>query len=176
MRPRRVPARSPAGPRGHAARRKLRRLARASDEAVSEVLGYILMFFLSSAVLVLSLQAFLQSRDATTDLQVANELRLLSDRVANEVLQAGLVAGEFPNSTYELTLALPDLPGHTFYVNASSTTVWANTTDGKVTADSAAFQVSQMGLQLAGTVYNSQGHVKVRYSTVGGQKTILLTI
>jgi sensor domain CHASE-containing protein len=154
----------------------LPRLARASDEAVSEVLGYILMFFLSSAVLVLSLQAFVQSRAATSDLQAANELRLVSDRVANEVLQAGIVAGEFPNSTYEVSIPLPELPGRAFYVNASATTIWANTTDGKVAADATAFQVSQLGLQLAGSVYNSQGHVKVRYATVGGAKTILLTI
>ena len=148
----------------------------ADDTAVSEVLGYILMFFLSAAVLVLSLQIFLQARGETVDLQVASELKLVSDRVAAEVQQAGVVAVQFPNSTYNVTIALPELKDKAYYVNASHDRVWTNTTDGKATSPSDAFHVEELGLQLAGTVYGSQGYLKVTYaSTATGWKTITIT-
>jgi hypothetical protein len=153
----------------------LRRLGR-DEDAVSETLGYILMFFLSAAVLVLSLQMFVQARAATTDLQVASELKLVSDRVAAEVQEAGVVALQFPNSTYNVTIMLPELRGQPFYVNASHDQVWANSTDGKATAESDAFHVEELGLQLAGTVYNSQGYVTVQYSNASGWKTIVIGI
>jgi hypothetical protein len=149
----------------------------AQDSAVSEVLGYILMFFLSAAVLVLSLQMFTQARGETTDLQVANELKLVADRVAAEVQQAGVVAVQFPNSTYNVTIALPELRDKPYYVNASADKVWAKTSDGKDVAEADAFHVEELGLQLAGTVYGSQGYVKVQYSSTStGWKTIIISI
>ncbi|MCA1814110.1 MAG: hypothetical protein LC624_09195 [Halobacteriales archaeon] len=157
-------------------RASLRRLAR-DDDGVSEVLGYVLMFFLSAAVLVLSLQIFLQARGETVDLQVANELKLISERVAAEVQQAGVVASQFPNSTYNVTITLPELKDKAYYVNVSHDQVWANTSDGKATAQSDAFQVEALGLHLAGTVYGSQGYVKVQYATTStGWKSITISI
>jgi len=147
---------------------------------VSEVLGYVLMFFLSASVLVLSLQALTQSFETTATVQAGSELKQLSDNVANAVLKAGFAASNAPNSTYEVRLPLPELKDRAYYLNATNATgtIWANTTDGKISASAAAFNVQQIGgLQLAGTVYNSQGYVKVRFSTLAnGQKTILLTI
>jgi hypothetical protein len=153
------------------------RSLRACDAAVSEVLGYILMFFLSAAVLVFSLQAFMQSRDASSDLQVAQQMKLVADRVAAEVLQAGIVAGEFPNSTYQVRIPLPQMRDRAYYVNVSEGTVWANTTDGSVAADAPAFEVQELGVHLAGTVYGSQGYALVRYDRPSANwKTITISI
>jgi hypothetical protein len=158
------------------ARRTARRALRRCEQAVSEVVGYILMFFLSSAILLLSLQAFLTSRDASTNLQAANELRLVANRVAQEVQQAGVVAAQLPNSTYEVTIPLPTLSGIPYYVEANHSKVWANTTDGKIVANADAFQVEQLGLTLSGKVYGSQGYAKVRYNVTAGAKAITLLI
>jgi hypothetical protein len=151
---------------------------RASDEAVSEVIGYVLMLFLSSAVLVLSMQAFLTSRAATQELQAATEIRLVSDRVASEVLQAGIVAHDMPNATYEATVKLPALQERAYWVNASNGKVYANTTDTRILAESDLYQVEALkNLQVHGTVYGAQGYLKVKYSKwTNGWRTIELTV
>ena len=155
------------------------RALRHAEEAVSEVIGYILMFFLSSAILMLSMQAFLFSRHTTDDLRTASELNLIAERMAGEIAQAGIVASDMPDAVYESTVKLPDLRGIAYYVNASGGQLWANTTDGRFKSNSTAFNINLLlnpNLQLAGTVYSSQGYAKVHYEQVGSVRLIKLTI
>lgn len=156
--------------------RRLRRALRACEDAVSEVIGYILMFFLSSAVLMLSLQAFLESRNATENLQAASEVRLIADQVASEIFQAGLAAEGLRNATYEGLVKLPNLGGRSYLVNASHDRVYVNTTDGRFMANSTVFRVNATVQQIHGTVYSGQGYAKVRYQNQTGWGTIELTI
>lgn len=156
------------------------RALRDAEQAVSEVIGYILMFFLSSAILMLSLQAFLYSRHTTEDLRTANEIKIVAERLAAEVGQAGIVASDMPDAIYETVVKLPDLNGQSYYVNASGGQIWVNTTDGRFTANSSAFNVDLLlnpSLQLTGTVYSSQGYAKVRYEKqTSGTRLIQLMI
>lgn len=152
------------------------RALRACEQAVTEVVGYVLMFFLSSAVLILSLQAFLQSRDSTTDLAMASEVRLLADRVAQEVLQAGIAAQDLPNATYEGVVRLPTLGGLAYRVNASGDRVWVNSTDGRFAANATVFQVQTVVDHVHGTVFGAQQSLKVVYQKASGWSTIRLTV
>ncbi|HEV8360450.1 MAG TPA: hypothetical protein VGR28_08365 [Candidatus Thermoplasmatota archaeon] len=155
------------------------RSLRRCEAAVSEVIGYILMFFLSSAILMLSMQAFLYSRNTTDDLRTATELKLISERLSGEVAQAGLVASDMPDAIYEATVILPDMHGVSYYVNASGGQVWANTTDGRFQANSTAFNIDALlnpNLVLDGTVYSSQGYAKVHYEKQGNLRVVSLTI
>lgn len=154
-----------------------RRALRSCEAAITEVLGYVLMLFLSTAVLVLSLQAFLDSREQSQNLLAATELRIVSDRIAQEVLQASVVAVDLPNGTYAATIKLPELGGRAFYVNASHGKVYANTTDGVISANITAFEVEALNLQLLGTVYGAQGYARVTYEKwPSGWRTINITI
>lgn len=148
------------------------------EGAAAEVVGYALTFFLGSALLTLSLQAFLLSRDLTEELRATNELRVVSNRVAAEVLQAGFVASHLAEARYEAVVPLPELGGRAYYVNASNGEVWANTTDGKISVSSTAFQVEELpDLQLHGTAFSSQGYVRVTYERFAdGRRTISLGI
>lgn len=139
------------------------RAVRLADEAVSEVLGYVLMLFLSSAVLMVSLQAFLMSRDTTADLQQGRELRVIVERLAQEVQQAGFVASEMPEASYVTQLRLPELGGRAYYVNLSGNKVYANTTDGELQAEGEAEVASIGTMVVQGSVYGAQGVARVRY-------------
>jgi hypothetical protein len=155
------------------------RSVRRCEQAVSEVIGYILMFFLSSAILMLSLQAFLYSRHTTDDLRTASEIKIIAERMAQEVAQAGVVASEMPSAVYEGVVKLPDLRGQSYYVNASGGQLWANTTDGRFSSNSTAFNIDLLlnpSMQIAGTVYSSQGYAKVHYERVGSIRLIELKI
>ena len=155
----------------------MRPTSRRAEEAVSEVLGYILMLFLSSAILMISLQVFMVSRTATADLQAGTELRLVAERIASAVGEAGFVASSLPNATYEAQVSLPDLGGRSYYLNASNGIIFANTTDGAVRANATAFAVeSYPNLQLSGSVYSSQTVTRVLYSLqASGARSITLT-
>lgn len=164
-------------PRPRAGRRAGRALA-VCDQAISEVIGYVLMLFLSSMVLMVSLQAFLTSRETTQDIQAGSELRILVERLAAEVQQAGFVASEMPNATFEAALTLPALGGRPYYLDARGSKVWANTTDNEVSAESEV-EVGTLGsLTLQGMVYSGQGLAKVRYERhpASGDRWINLTV
>lgn len=134
------------------------------EEGASEVIGYVLMLFLSAAVLVLSLQAFQLSRASGQDVLDGAELKLVTDRVAAEVLAAASVATDMPNATFETTLRLPSLPTRGYFLNLTSQTVYANTTDGKIHAEAGAFQVGALSsMTIQGRLTGDQGYVRIRY-------------
>lgn len=147
------------------------------DAAVSEVLGYILMLFLSSAVLMVSLQAFLTSRDTSADLQAGQELKLVVNRVALELQQATFLASEVPNATFEARVDLPELNGRPYYINTTSGKVYANTTDGELVSEAEVALQSLEGLVTGGTVYGAQGSMRVTYERhPSGNRWINLTV
>jgi hypothetical protein len=158
--------------------RRAPRALRRDDAAVSEVIGYIMVFALSAGVLILSLQAFMLSRDTTDNLRAAQTLRIVSERVAAEVQQASIVAAEMSDASYEGQVSLPTLSGRSFYIQAWGDRVYANSTDGRILAESGVLNVQELGsLTLQGTVQGSQGYVKVRYDRVAaGTRSITLTI
>lgn len=162
-----MPRRTPLGSRLHR-----------GEEAVSEVVGYILMLFLSSAVLMVSLQAFLTSRETVQDLQGGQELSLVVHRLAAEVGQAGFVASEMPNATFEATLRLPPLGGRAYVLQLTPGTAYANTTDGELTSEADVEVGSFSRITVGGTVQGGQGLAKVRYERhpASGDRWINLTI
>lgn len=164
--------------RARLARRRLRRALRRCDAAVTEVLGYILMLFLSSAVLMVSLQAFLQSRETAADIHAGQELKLIVNRVAAEVQQAGFVASEAPNATFEARMQLPALGGRAYYINTTHGKVYANTTDGALTGEAEVSVQSLDRLSIGGTVYGAQGYARVTYERhpASGDRWINVTV
>ncbi len=97
---------------------------------VSEVVGYMIAFGMSSIILVMSLAAFNMMRDHTGDLVADRSVNEVANRVSfavDEALQAG---AQFPESEFSRSLRLPQLDNHESYtVEMGSENVWVNATD-----------------------------------------------
>lgn len=141
------------------------------DAAVTEVIGFIMMFALSAIILVFSLRAF-DVTQTETDREVAEvQLEALADEVASRVVQAGLASEKFPNATFKVDVRLPDaIKGYGYTVTGTNATVYANTTDGQVTTNSTTFKTDALeDVWVHGTVYSGAWDLEVRYEKIARQ-------
>lgn len=146
------------------------RLLRRDDSAVSEVVGYILSFAISAVFLMIALSAFNTARSNSDHVVTGAELKSIADRIAARVVEAGVVSQEFPNATYNLTLALPrDLNGHPYTVVATDTTITVTTNDVSLTASSTTFRLDAVaGIEVTGTWISAHERLVVTYSPQPG--------
>ncbi|MBI4393519.1 MAG: hypothetical protein HY556_06960 [Euryarchaeota archaeon] len=150
---------------------------RLGDAAVSEVVGFILMFALSVVILVVSMQAFNVIRDSSRDLSDASELRLFAVQVASEAALFGKVSNDFPNATFESVIRAPEVQGRDYYVRATNKTIFANTTDGKIRVNSTTFRLEAISnLFVSGEVTPTGGLVKVVYAFDAGANKKTITV
>lgn len=77
------------------------------DRAVTEVLGFILMFALSALILIVSMRAFNAAQANSNDLVAAVELRNVANRLSSRVVQAAIVSQEFPQADFNVTVKVP---------------------------------------------------------------------
>ena len=137
---------------------------RRNDLGAQEVIGFILTFFLSSVVLLLSLSTFTTTRQSTQDVQAAAEFQLLANRVAGVVTRASQDAESMPNATLQSTVWIPRIPNVEYYVNLTDDYVWVNSTDGKFHANSTTFRLSGLGaVTIGGRSTAAGGLLKVCY-------------
>lgn len=94
------------------------------EEAVSEVVGYVLIFGILSMILILSMLAFAAVQDRAESAVVAVEGESLAQRVASSVVNAALFAERHPtDSTYLQPLDLPaDLEGNPYVIRLEPAT------------------------------------------------------
>lgn len=139
---------------------------RRDDRAVSEVLGFVLSFALSAVFLMIALTSFYAAKNNTDSVVVAVELRSIADRVAGGVIEAGLMGQEFPNATFNLTLAIPfDLQGAPYYVNATKSQIYVNASSGEVSASASTLKLDAVtGFEVSGRVESSAERVIITYS------------
>lgn len=142
------------------------RLFQRDDSGVSELIGFILSFALSAVFLLIALGSFYTARENTDAVVTGVELKTIANRVAEHIVEAGLVSQEFPNATLNVTVALPqDLNGHPYYVEATPSAIYANTTDGTLSAQATTFKLDAVtGVSVNGRVYSSNEVLIVSYS------------
>lgn len=143
----------------------MRRLTR-DDSGVSEVIGFVLSFALSAMFLMISLNTFFLAKNNSDDVVTAAELKTIADRVAARIVEAGLIGGEFPNATLNVTINIPQsLNGHPYYVEARPYGVFANTTDLPLSATATTFKLDAVvGFTVDGTVYSGGERLVIEYS------------
>lgn len=115
----------PASPR---ASEPVHGAADAHDEAVSEVLGQILMFGILSMVLVLSLMTFNLAKDEAQERAVDTTAGSLAQRISSLVIDTAIFAESFEESDVSLqsTVELPEFienHSYTIEVDGSQVTV-----------------------------------------------------
>jgi FlaG/FlaF family flagellin (archaellin) len=146
--------------------RRPHRTASASDDrAVSEVIGFIMMFALSAMILVFTMRAFDTTHARTREASAGVQLQSVADRVSSRVVQAGLVAERFPNATFVVDVDLPAaIEGFGYTVTGTNQTVFVNSTDGQVETNSTTFETEAInGVWIHGTVYSGPYDLEVRY-------------
>lgn len=155
--------------------RPRRRFGR-NDEAVTEVIGFVLSFALSAVFLMISLNTFFVARTNSDDVVTAAELKTIADRVASRVVEAGLIGAEFPNATLNVTLDIPqDLNGHLYYIEARPYGIYANASDIGLSALATTFNLDAVeGFHVDGLVYSSAERLVITYSLQdnGARKSI----
>ena len=90
------------------------------DVAVSEVVGFMLVFAILSMILILAMVAFNEIQDRAESAVVAVEAESVAQRVASAVVNAALFAERHgsTDATYLHPLDLPaDLEGHAYVVH-----------------------------------------------------------
>ena len=154
------------------------RRAKRDDSAVSEVLGFILSFALSAIFLMLAMSSFWTARNNSDGVITGSELRAIADRIAGAVVEAGLVGQEWPNSTMNVTVQIPQtLNGHDYYVEGRLWGIYVNATDGFATASATTFKLDALqNFAVSGRAYSINEHVTVTYSLqdAGATKNIHL--
>lgn len=94
------------------------------DEAVSEVIGFILMFALSSVILLISVHSFTAAKNDSAAVLAAAEMKSIATRVSSRLVEAGLVSQDFPEAKFNVTLEMPrQVAGYEYKVEIYSKAV-----------------------------------------------------
>lgn len=146
----------------------LRRLRR-RDEAVTEVIGYVLSFALSAIFLLIALNVFSAARGNTEHVVTGVELKSISDRVASHIVDMGLVSQEFPNATMDVTLIIPQsLSGRLYTITASSSAITGKTNDGTLAVSATTYRTEAIpGIVVSGSVDSSNERLTIHYELAG---------
>lgn len=157
--------------------RRARELQR-DDRAVTEVVGFLLMFALSAVILALSLRAFDVTQDHADRLASGVEMRSVANRVATRIVQAGVFSQEVPNATFTVDLRLPEQIGDfAYYVKATPNTVYVNATNERVRTNATTFRTEAVqDLTVAGKVFSSERVLRLTLdTTTTGTREITIT-
>ncbi len=151
---------------------------RRNDSGVSEVIGFLLMFVISSFLLVIAMSTFNNSQDTSEGVVTAVEMKSVAARVASRVLEASIVAQDFPNATYEIQVDLPTPPNDRDYrVTLTASSVDVDTTKGSATATTTTYKLDAINdLVLSGEVYSYHKTAVIRYAPVISGSTLTKTI
>jgi len=115
------------------------------DEAVSEVIGYILSFALSAVFLLIALSSFWSAQQNTDSVVTAAEMNTIANRVASRVVDAGLVAQQFPNAHLDAIVDLPQaVNNHPYSVQLTDKNVIVATKDGLFKAYATTFKLDAL--------------------------------
>lgn len=156
----------------------MRRLFRKDDQGVSEIIGFVLSFAISSIFLMIAMTSFYTAKNNSDSVITATELKAIADRIASAVVEAGLVGQEYPNSTMNISVALPQqLNGHDYRVDAHNYGVLVNSTDGAFFANATTFKLDAVTtFEVYGEAYSSNEHLTVSYFTnATGKPNIKIT-
>lgn len=150
---------------------------RRDDEAVTEVIGYVLSFAISAIFLLISLNVFHAARANTEEVVTGVELKTIADRVASRIVELGLVSQEFPEARMNVTLNIPQtLNGRLYTITGTAALITVETNDAELSATATTFKTDVIsGIVVGGSVDSSNEHVRIEYVKLGSSPTITIT-
>lgn len=158
---------------------KLGKLFRRNDEAVTEVIGYVLSFALSAVFLLIALNVFHAARGNTEEVVTGVELKTIADRVASRVVELGFVSQEFENATMNVTMNIPQMLAGRLYeitIAPDDKTIIVATDDGALSASSTTYRTEVLpNIQVSGSADSSNERVIIQYDRVDSTRHITIT-
>lgn len=141
------------------------RSPRRNDDAVTEVIGYVLSFALSAIFLLISLSVFNAARANTEHVVTGVELKTIADQVATHIVEMGLVTQEFKNSSMDVTLLIPQsFNGQIYTITATPTTVTAQLNNEDLTATATTYKTDALErIDVTGSVDSSNERLVLHY-------------
>lgn len=136
------------------------------DEAVQEVIGFILMFALSSIILLISVQSFTTAKEDSEAVLAAAEMKAIATRVSSRLVEAGLVSQDFPDARFNVTLDIPrQVAGYEYIVSIEPDKVEVVGTSGvPPPTTSTTFRLDAYAdLCITGEAVSSYGTLQVSY-------------
>lgn len=153
---------------------------RGRDEAVTEVIGYVLSFALSAIFLLIALNVFHAARGNTEHVVTGVELKSIADKVASDIVDMGLVAQEFPNASMTTSIDIPQsLSGRLYTVTATAARITAATNDGELTAEASTYRTDAIPeIDVTGEVDSSNQRITITYQKIAesGVNSRIITI
>lgn len=146
-------------------RRRHRGTSSDDDRAVSEVIGFIMMFALSALILVFTMEAFDVTNTRTKRASAGVQLQAFADQVSSRVVQAGLVANQYENTTFAVEITMPpSIEGNSYVVTGTNRTIYVNSTNEQVETNSTTFETEAIDdVWVHGTVYSGPYDLEVKY-------------
>ena len=140
------------------------------DDAVTEVIGYVLSFALSAIFLLIALNVFHAARGNTEHVVTGVELKTIADRVASHIVEMGFVSQEFPNARMSVALDIPQsFSGRTYTITAAADTVEVATDDGLLTASAGTYKTEILEyISVGGVVGSSNERLVIAYEQLAG--------
>ncbi|HEC95064.1 MAG TPA: hypothetical protein ENI45_03760 [Thermoplasmatales archaeon] len=136
------------------------------QRAVSQLIGLILVLAIESIVVASALygtSAYVDSRVKQLGVLQAHGV---VNSVANAVTEAVAVSRLFPNVNYSQTISVPlKLGDRYYYLEITTDTVYANSTDGSIQVNSTTYKVENIPVQ--GRVFVSSEEIEVAYENGG---------
>lgn len=97
----------------------------ADERGVSEAVGYIITFGVSTVILVTSLQTFSVISEQTNTMAVDSALRDIGAQLAFAVEEALRAGATYPDAVFSMTVDVPrDINGQGYHVQMTQTEVW----------------------------------------------------
>jgi len=139
-----------------------------SDKAVSEVISYVLTFAITSVVVVSTILTTNAVVDSRAKVAAGLQAQIIANQVADGLLSTVLLKQEFPDANYSTTIDIPyqlassslNGLGRPYYIEASGTRVYVNSTDGQIIENSTSYNIEELCSGISGTAYSGSGKLK----------------
>lgn len=140
------------------------------DDAVQEVIGFILMFALSSVILLISVNAFTAAKGDSEAVLAAAEMKAVATRISSRLVEAGIVSQDFPDSRFNVTIDVPrQVAGYEYKVEIYSKAVNVTGLTGtpppttSTTFRLDAYATGNPCFAIRGSAISSYGTLKITY-------------
>ena len=132
------------------------------QRAVSQLVGLIIVLAIESTVIASALYGTSAYVDSRLKQLGVLQAQGIVNSVANAVTEAIAVSRLFPNVNYSQTISVPlKLGNRYYYLEITTNTVYANSTDGSIEVNSTTYKVEDIDVE--GRVFVSSEEVEVAY-------------
>jgi len=155
--------------------RKILNKVRLREDAVSQIVGYVLTILICGMILTSStliMGTYLEERKKAV---ARIEAQAIANRVVNIIIEAVTVKQMMPTAEFERRIDLPyKISSYDYYVEATDNAVWVKTVDGKVSENCSTYNVVKELIidHISGKVYSGNKYLLISLDSITNPVTI----